>query len=189
MATSTMLQLKISETKKRLSDGFIPPQCIYIFGLLAALCPLVFLARVMALGGSYTSVPFEIPVLSVPVEDSSYSGFRESPTSVVDNSTLTLALTPTEFIFGDLSAFTSQSNDIRNKFIVPHKDGSPQVEEFLSQYGAWQEDRVRRLGLRSNGLLVLVPDSRVPINIIIQVTQLLKATKKFQQVILAGGLQ
>ncbi len=189
MPTSTMLQLRISATKKRLSNGFIPQECVYIFGLLAALCPLVFLTRILVLGGTYTSVPFEIPVLSAPVSDPSYAGFRESPTSVVDNATLTLALTPTEFIFGDLSAFTSQSGDIRNKFIVPHKDGSPQVEQFLSQYAAWQEDRVRRLGLRSNGLLVLVPDSRVPINIIIQVTQLLKATKKFQQVILAGGLQ
>lgn len=141
------------------------------------------------MAGGYTTVPFDIPVLSAPVNDTGYAGFRESPTAAVDNATLTLALTPTEFIFGELAAFTTSVPDIRNKFIVPHKDGSPQVDSFMSQYQAWQEDRVRRLGLRSNGLLILVPDSRVPINIIIQVTQLLKATKIFDQVILAGGLQ
>jgi hypothetical protein len=189
MATSTTLQLKIFATKKRLSDGFIPAPSLYVFGLLAVFCPIIFLTRILSLAGTYTSVPFDIPVLSAPINDTSYSGFRETSSAAVDNATLTLALTPTEFIFGDLSAFTTSLADIRNKFIVPHKDGSPQVDTFMSQYQAWQEDRGRRLGLRSNGLLILVPDSRVPINIIIQVTQLLKATKKFDQVILAGGLQ
>lgn len=189
MATSTTLQLKISGTKKRLSEGFFPVQTLTILGLLAALCPIIFLTRIFSMSSTYTAIPFDIPVLSAPINDSNYAGFRETPKSALDNNTLTLALTPTEFIFGDLAAFTSNVADIRNKFIVPHKDGSPQVEEFMKQYEAWQDDRARRLGLRSNGLLVLVPDSRVPMNIIIQITQLLKATKKFEQVILAGGLQ
>ena len=189
MPTSKTLQSKIFATKKRLFDGTIPGHFIAWLALLALFCPLVFLIRAVSIGGLYTLVEVDIPVLSAPPSDASLRGFSEYAPSAIDHSTLGVVMTPNEFIFGDLSAFTASFDDIRSKFIVPHADGSPQVTKLLGQVEDWQEDRELRLGIRSDKSMVLIPDSRIPMNIIILTLKLLRESGKFQNVVLAGGLE
>lgn len=189
MQTSTTLQLKISATKKRLFEGFIPVHTLSVIGLSGLIAVTAVLIRLISAGGSYAVVPLEIPVLSSPINDRTAAGFKEEASRAVDRNTVAVALTPREFIFGDLAAFTTAKDDIRGKFIVPHAEGSPQVETLVQQIKLWQEDRTKRLSIRPDQLLVLIPDSRVPMNIVIQVTDLLRQTHLFQSVMLAGGLE
>lgn len=189
MQTSTMLQWKISGTKKRLFDGFIPVWSLPMIALTGLICTVAALVRIISVGGSYTVVPMQIPVVSAPMIDRSAAGFREVPAKALDKTSLAVALTPSEFIFGDLSAFTSAKDDIRGKFVIPHVEGSPRVDVLLEQVKAWQEDRVRRLSVRPDQLVVLIPDGRVPMNIVIQVSNLIRASRQFENVILAGGLE
>jgi hypothetical protein len=188
MPTSTTLQLKISATKKRLSEDFLASSAmssIALFGLLASVAIVI---RVVTTGSNYGVVPLQIPIISVPINDASTAGFREQPLKSIEKTTLTVALTPSEFIFGDLSAFTMTHTNIRAKFAVPHQEGSPQVLQLVEQISAWQDERTRRLSIRPDRSLLLLPDSRVPMNIVIQVVKLLRNTKQFDDVILAGGL-
>ncbi|MCX6119377.1 MAG: hypothetical protein NT027_17700 [Proteobacteria bacterium] len=188
MPTSTMLQLKISATKKRLFEGFLPPQVLSVVALSGLACVVASMIRVISAGGSFTVVPLDIPIVSAPVSDRSVHGFREKVDKTLMKSTLAVTLTPREFIYGDISAFTSNVADMQNKFVVLHEEGSPQVTKLLEQVNLWQDDRARRLSIRPDGVLVLIPDSRVPLNIIIRVSKLLRESKKFDSVILAGGM-
>ena len=150
---------------------------------------MVFLIRSLTAGGLYTLVNVDIPLLSAPPSDMSLRGYSEQTAAPLDRATLGVVLTPTEFIFGDLSAFTLGFDDIRSKFIVSHADGSPQVSKLISEITDWQEDREIRLGIRSDKSIVLIPDSRIPMSIVILTVRLLRESGKFQHVVLAGGLE
>jgi hypothetical protein len=188
MPISKMLQLKISATKKRLFKGFIPQQALSVLALSGLVCVSASMVRVISAGTSFTVVPLDVPVLPAPILDKTLAGFRETAKKSIGKSTLTVALTPKEFIFGDMSAFTTNVNDAHDKFVVSHVDGSPQVNTLLSQVAQWRDDRFRRLSVRPDRQLILVPDSRVPMNIVIQVSKLLRESKQFDSVFLAGGV-
>jgi hypothetical protein len=101
---------------------------------------------------------------------------------------MVIALTPSELIYGDVAAFTSQRNTVRNKFIVPHADGSPQVSRMLDESQLWSKDRKSRLGIRSDGIAIVVPDPRVPIAIVAGTIEKIRASGQFSFVTLSGGL-
>jgi hypothetical protein len=71
---------------------------------------------------------------------------------------------------------------------VAHKEGSPQVTDLLKQSDEWENDRKRRLGIRSDGLLIILPDPVVPVAIVSIVAEALRKSGKFTHVILGGGL-
>jgi hypothetical protein len=158
---------------------------IALGGLFFAVCILL---STTVNRSSFAVVPLEMPVLSAPIHDNSVAGFKEAPNKSLEKATLTVALTPTEFIFGDITAFTSAKDDIRARYLVPHLDGSPQVDTLLSQIASWQEFRERKYGVRGDRLFVLIPDSRLPMTIVIKVIDLVRMSGKFDRVLLAGGI-
>jgi hypothetical protein len=142
----------------------------------------------MTAGGRWGFIPVDVPVVSVPFDDLGKHNFREVPETVIGPSTMVIALTPGELIYGDIAAFTSQRQDVRNKFIVPHVDGSPQVKKMLDESALWSKDRKSRLGLRNDGVAVLIPDPKVPVAVVAGTVERLRASGQFAFVTLAGGL-
>ncbi len=188
MSTSPIIQSKISGMKKRLSESIISDSVLSSLALCALLSIVTYTSRAVTIGGTWGFVDVDLPVASQPFVDPSIHKFREMPSVSIGTSTMVVALTPTEMIFGDLPAFTRHRDDVRNKFIVPHADGSPQVATLLAQAGEWSLDRKNRLGLRSDGLVIVLPDPRVPIAVISGVIASLRASKSFSHVVLAGGV-
>jgi hypothetical protein len=142
----------------------------------------------MTIGANWGLIEVDIPVVSVPFDDPTQHNFRERPSASVGSQTLIIALTPTELIFGDLAAFSAQRSDVRNKFLVPHRDGSPQIATLLTQYQSWEADRKNRLGIRSDGIAILLPDPAIPMPIIAATVDMIKSSGKFEHVAIGGGL-
>jgi hypothetical protein len=188
MSTSPILQSKISGMKKRLSESVISESVLSSLALCALLTIVAYASRAVTIGGSWGFVDVDLPIASQPFVDPSIHKFKEAPSVSLGNSTMVIALTPTEMIFGDLPAFTRHRDDVRNKFIVPHADGSPQVATLLAQVAEWSLDRKNRLGLRGDGLVIVLPDPRVPIAVISGVIASLRASKTYSHVVLAGGV-
>lgn len=188
MHTSPILQSKISGMKKRLSESVISDAVLSSIALCALLAIVMYASRAVSIGGTWGFIDVDLPVVSQPFLDNSIHTFKENADVSIGNATLVVAVTPTEMIFGDLPAFTRHRNDVRNKFIVPHADGSPQVATLLQQSSEWSLDRKNRLGIRSDGLVIVLPDPRVPIAVISGVIANLRASKTFSHVVLAGGV-
>lgn len=188
MSTSPIIQSKISGMKKRLSESVISESVLSSLALCALLAIAAYASRAVTIGGMWGFVDVDLPIASQPFDDPSIHKFKEQPSVSIGNSTMVIALTPTEMIFGDLPAFTRHRDDVRNKFIVPHADGSPQVATLLAQAAEWSLDRKNRLGLRSDGLVIVLPDPRVPIAVISGVIASLRASKTYSHVVLAGGV-
>jgi hypothetical protein len=149
---------------------------------------LTYTSRAVTLGATWGLIELDIPVVSVPYEDPARHNFRERPDSTIGPHTMVIALTPTELIFGDVSAFSAQKTDVRNKFIVSHQDGSPQVAALMEQVTAWEADRKNRLGIRRDEIAILLPDATIPIPVVAATADRIKATGKFKHVTIAGGL-
>src|SRR5687768_2499123 len=64
MITSTMLQLKISKTKKRLSNDAWLIRTI-VLGLLALSVVMIFCFRALTVSGKYGAIAVDIPVLEL----------------------------------------------------------------------------------------------------------------------------
>ena len=188
MQTSPILQLKISETKKRLSESVIPDSSLSWLALCALLLIMTYASRAISLGGNFSLIPLDIPVVSEPFADKGAHQFTEKTSKTIGAATLIVAVTPGELLFGDLAAFTTHKNDVRNKFIVPHKEGSPQVAHLLGLTDEWMLDRKRRLSIRDDGLVLVLPDPAVPVAVISGIVERLNDSRKFSHVILAGGL-
>jgi hypothetical protein len=149
---------------------------------------MTYASRAITLGGNFGLITLDIPVVSQPFSDSGAHHFAEKPSVNVSAATMVIAVTTGEMMFGDLVAFTSHKNDVRNKFIVPHKEGSPQVTSLLTQADEWMLDRKNRLSLRGDGLVLVLPDPAVPIAVISGIVERLNDSHKFSHVILAGGV-
>jgi hypothetical protein len=52
----------------------------------------------------------------------------------------------------------------------------------------WRDDRKRRLGIRPDNILILLPDAAVPIAIVSEVVDKVRKTKDFSHVVMGGGL-
>jgi hypothetical protein len=188
MQASQTLPSKILRTKKRLSESALNESTVITLGVCGLLLFLTYATRLISLGGSYGLIPLDIPVAAAPIEDRGLHSFRENPNSTLSANTLVIGITTNELIFGDFAAFTTQREDIRNKFLVPHIAGSPQVESLLKQVFEWSEDRFRKKTLREDGLVIIVPDAAVPIAVVAGVAESLRASKKFSHVVVGGGL-
>ncbi len=188
MQTSPILLSKISETKKRLSESVISDSALSWLSLCALMLIMTYASRAITLGGNFGLTTLDIPVVSQPFADSGSHHFTEKPGVNVSAATMVIAVTPGEMMFGDLMAFTTRKNDVRSKFIVPHKEGSPQVANLLRQADEWMIDRRNRLSIRADGLVLVLPDPAVPIAVISGIVERLNDSHKFSHVILAGGV-
>lgn len=188
MHTLQTLPSRILRTKKRLSESALNEAVLLTLAVCGILLILTYAARVISLGGTYSLIPFDIPVASVPISDKGLHTFREDPKSVLSPNTLVIGVTARELIFGDMNSFSGQREDIRNKFVVPHIAGSPQTETLLKQVSEWAEDRMRRRSIREDGLVVVIPDPEVPVAVIAGVAENLRSSKKFTHVIVGGAL-
>ena len=182
-----MYQSKISRTKKRLSDDrwSMPAILFSLFGLLAI---LTFGLRAVTLAAAYGVVPLEIPVVQAAINDPGLHGYREEPRISLTQSTPAVVLTADAFYFGDLTAFTTNLSGIRDKYIIRHIDGAPQLQPLLEQLTAWVRDRAQHQNVPPTKVLVLIPAGDIPLPIVTQVVAGLRTSPNFERVILSNGL-
>ena len=188
MPVQQPLRQKIFETKKRLSKPAITDQNLWCMGVACLLAFLTISGILMTKSGQWGIVLLDIPVASQPLADQMLSGFREEPASSINPNTIVLALTPKELIFGDITSFTSEKSDPRNRFVINHVNGSPQIATAMEQMENWREDRRRRLGIRPDNILLLLPDGSVPVAIVSVVADKIRTSQTFAHIIMGGGL-
>lgn len=187
MTRSMMCLSKISRMKKRLSEDRWPMVAlsISIMGLLAI---MTFAVRVVTMPGSYGTVPAEIPVMPLSVADPSYHTYKEQPRRELRRSTPAVVLTTEAFYFGDLDAFTSNFSDVRDKFMIRHVDGEPQLLPLIEKMDKWAAQVATSKNQALEDVMVFVPSGEIPMPIVIQVLAGLRKSPRFKRVVLAGGL-
>ncbi|NRA65721.1 MAG: hypothetical protein HRU19_14625 [Pseudobacteriovorax sp.] len=140
------------------------------------------------MAGKYGIVTSEIPLVSVPFDQSSEVG-NTINTLTVETTTPVIVLTKNRFIFGDLDAFTTNIDSLRNKFSVSHVDGAPDLLNLIKDIEKWLFGRASRSNISSQGLGILIPQGEIPTPIVIQTIQSLKASKHFEKIVLGSGFQ
>lgn len=187
MSLSTTFQSKISRTKKRLSDtrGVAAAAVIAFFGLFAV---LTFAIRAIALSGVYGVISVEMPVVSAPVDDPSFHQYKEVPRQSLTRFTPALVLTTEAFYFGDLNSFSANLGDVRDKYIIRHIDGEPQLLGLIETMGKWITDRAANENIPMDKMLILIPSGDIPMPIVIQVLAGLRKSPLFEHVILGSGI-
>ena len=187
MSLSTTFQSKISRTKKRLSDGR-GISAVGVIAYLGLFAVLTFAIRAIAMSGVYGVIAVELPVVSAPVEDPAFHRYKEEPRQALTRFTPALVLTTEAFYFGDLHAFSANLGDIRDKYIIRHIDGEPQLLTLIDTLGKWITDRAAHDNIPIDKLLVLIPSGDIPMPIVIQVLAGLKKSPLFEHVILGSGI-
>ncbi len=182
MTISTMPQLKILRTKKRLSnDRWLSG--IIVLAVLGLFACLTFALRATTLSARYGAIEAEIPVVWKPFPGKAQPA--PEPSAYIGKATPVVLLTPKEFIFGDVEAFTKNLTDIRNKFSVKHVDGAPNMDALLKTMQQWTTSQKRG----KDGVVILMPAENIPAPIVIQAVEGLKRTNLFHRVVLASGLK
>jgi hypothetical protein len=184
MTASTMLLLKISRTKKRLSSNIwqLP---IIIIALLALLTFLSSALRGISVPRVYGIVEAEIPVIpALSQGQSTLSEFDEKTRDGLSEESTVIVLTADRFYFGTLNAFAEGFSEVNNKFYIPHIDGAPDVPKLVSSVHKWQLSREDK----SASSAVFLPSENVPMPIVIQCIAALKDSGLFKNVVLGGGL-
>lgn len=183
-----MLRSKILKTKKRLSDQRWQFPTI-VFGVLLLVYVLTYCLRTVGFSFAYNTVSGEIPLLSVPFSDPSFHKFAESTaTFLAPTSTAVILNSSGDFYFGDLDAFASKYHLVNNKFRVRQVDGRPQVSALIENIRRWLYQRQSSDYVKNDRLLVFLPASNIPVNIVIQIMHALKTSAHFDRVVLADGL-
>lgn len=182
-----MFLSRISRTKKRLSEDRWGQISVILafFGLIAT---LTFGLRAVTMSGVYGAVPLEIPVMQAAINDPGYFSYKEQPRDSLTALTPTVVLTTDAFYFGDLTAFTSNYSEIRDKFIIRHVNGEPQLSTLLQQMTRWITARKQQENAPTGRTLVLVPSGDIPVPIMIQVVAGLRQSRFFERVVLGSGM-
>ena len=182
MIVSTMLQLKISRTKKRLSNStwFLP---IIILASMGLLVTLSFMLRATSLSGMYGLVPTTLPIVHVPLTE---DGAKRRPetTRTIDEKSAIIVLTKDRFIFGSIDSFTKNLHEVREKFTVAHVKGVPHLAQLSIDLSKWREQNQ----LANNTVAVLIPTGHIPAPVMIQTLAFLNKDQNFSQVVLGGGI-
>lgn len=187
MAASTTYRSKISKTKKRLSDDrwAVIALTLATMGLLTI---LTFGLRAVSLASVYGSVPAELPVVPLSVDDPAYHGYKEQPRDELGRFTPAVVLTTEAFYFGELSSFSTTFGASNDKYALPHVDGEPQLATLVDTMDRWVQERVKGQNVPVNSELVLIPSGDIPMPIVIQVIAGLRRSPHFSRVILGGGI-
>ena len=110
------------------------------------------------------------------------------PDKYLSESTTCIIITTEALFFGDLKGFSGDFHQVRDKFFVPHQDGAPQLTKLLRSIRKWNFQRQSGDKIKNNGIVVLVPEAKIPAAIVIQIIAGLKKTDIFDKVVLANGL-
>ena len=188
MSLSMTFQSKISRTRKRLSDGGRSGPIAGVLGLLGLLAILTFAIRAIALSNIYGVIDAEMPVVAAPIEDPAFHRFREEAPRALTRFTPAVVLTTEAFFFGDLGAFSTNFGDVRDKFIVRHIDGEPQLQALVETMTKWVTERAATDNVPIDKLLVFIPSGDIPMPIVIQVLAGLKKSPLFERVMLGSGI-
>lgn len=159
-----------------------------LLGFFGLFVILTYGLRAVTLVGVYAVVPAEMPVVQAAVDDPSFHRFREETRDSLTPRTPAVVLTTEAFYFGDLDSFTVNFADNRNKFILPHVDGEPQLAGLVETMSGWVADRSANDNVAIDKVLVFIPEGEIPMPIVIQVIAGLRRSPYFDRVILAGGL-
>jgi hypothetical protein len=182
------LPLKISRTKKRLSNERWYLSVI-VLALIGLILILNFGMQLVSLSPKYGVIPLELPVMASAPDDPSAHKYKEAPRASLAPTTAAIILRANgDFFVGDLQAFTSQLNEVRNKFLVPQVNGEPQITALLDTVRQWQFHRKETRAIKNDNIVVFVPASTVPVTVVMQVVSDLKNSPYFKDVILANGL-
>jgi hypothetical protein len=149
---------------------------------------LTFAVRAAALTGVYGVVSAEIPVLPAAVKDPAFHRYEETPRTVMTKLTPAVVLTTEAFFFGELSAFTVNFADTRDKFMIRHVDGEPQLQLLVDTMEAWVEQRMKTANVPLDDVLVFVPAGDIPMPIVIQVLAGLRHSPRFARVVMGSGI-
>jgi hypothetical protein len=187
MTASTTLQLKISRTKKRLSNNvwYLPLIILASAGLMIYLSSTL---RAISMAGRYGLVEAEIPVLAVPMDEGTFGRFKEKGTESLGDRTPLLLLTRDAFIFGTLQAFATDLSSVRNKFYVPHEEGAPHLPRLSQDLGKWIQEKGEEPQGALPRVLIFIPTEDIPMPIVIQCLAALKNSGLFDKIIIGGGL-
>lgn len=178
---------KTLKTKKRSSDEhWTLASVIVAFSGLFAI--LGFSFRAVTIPSSYGSIPLEIPVVPLAASDPTYHRFEERVSSTINNKTPMVVMTTEAFFFGDLEAFSRNYSDVRDKFILRHVDGEPQLGTLIKTMLHWTDDRKKHENIPSDDVLVLAPTGDIPLPIVMQVVSGLRSQRTFSRVVLASGM-
>lgn len=149
---------------------------------------LSFALRSISLAGKYGLVPVFIPAVQVAREEPYLAHYHPQSKGSIDQNTVLVVLTSQEMIFGDLNSFTQKITDIRNKFIVPHEKGSPNIKKLIFDIEKWVFARSSKKKIANSGILVLLPMDEIPAPLVVQSIQQLQSTGSFEKIVLAGGM-
>lgn len=166
--SSSLTQLKILKTKKRLSDK--ATKQFFFFALIGLVFNLVVHLRWAYTPFGHDMVPMAMPSIS-------FSKI-ENPAETV------LAFTYQGFLIGNVNAFTTKLSGIRNKFSVPHDEGQPQASLLVSTI----EALMAKGTLEKGSVAILIPDSSIPMAMVVKVIHVLNQSKLFSAVVLGAGL-
>lgn len=180
-------QSKILKTKKRLSDDRYAVIAVVV-SFLGLFAIMTFALRATLMPGVYGVVPVEMPVVSTVVDDPGYHRFKEEPRDELRRTTPAVVLTTEAFYFGDLAAFTTNFADVRDKYMIRHIDGEPQLQSLLETMNRWVTDRASKANIPIDKVLVFVPSGDIPMPIVIQVIAGLKQSPYFTRVVIGSGL-
>jgi hypothetical protein len=182
MITSTMLQLKISKTKKRLSDDSWTIQ-IAVLSFCALSVLMIGSFRSLTVGAKYGAVSLDMPILDVQSNDSSVTA--DTKVYEIGPKSPTVILTVNAFYVGSLQAMSREFMDTENKFIVRHESGAPQMDRLFDVISKWEfqnsvPDRQK--------VFVLVPQGEVPYPIVAQVVDQMKRKFPDNRFVLSTGI-
>ncbi|MGE0171591.1 MAG: hypothetical protein AB7T49_02350 [Oligoflexales bacterium] len=99
----------------------------------------------------------------------------------VNGKTPLVVLSESQFILGDVTAFTKTFSEVSNKISINHQKGAPHLGQLV---------KLINEKFPSNGqkVLVLLPTHNIPMSIVIQSIEVLKTQTPFSSVVLANGL-
>jgi hypothetical protein len=158
---------------------------VSFLGLFAV---VTFALRAVLMPGVYGVVPVEMPVVAVPPADPGFHRFKEEPRDELRRTSPAVVLTTEAFYFGDLQAFTTNFNDPRDKYMIRHVDGEPQLQGLVETMNDWVTKRAAAQNVPIDKVLVFIPAGDIPMPIVIQVIAGLKKSPYFERVVIGSGL-
>jgi len=148
---------------------------------------LIFAIRSLSMPADYGGIPVEIPVMPVFLEDPAHHTYRRGASYELQPSTATVVLTTRAIYYGDMNSFTSDYRSVRNKIVLHHIDGRPQLKGLLNTVKSWNRGRSPD-AQQQHEVVVFVPSGDIPAPIVLQIVEALRGEGYFKRVVLGGGL-
>lgn len=160
---------------------------------------LSYMLRAISMAGSYGFIEAEIPVLPIPLVDETLARAVEQTADEVDKRTPLVLLTKEALYFGMVDAFATNLSNVRNKFLIPHEAGAPNLPRLIHEMGRWLDIESENKGSddpkkNQNALAarsrvaMFVPLEEIPMPIVIQCIAALQGSGLFDKVVVGGGL-